>query len=335
VKLKEVGEFGFIDLINRGLIHDSAKVIKGIGDDAAVLAPSGTNRLLLTTDMMVEEVHFSFRYATYRQVGHKALAVNLSDIAAMGGRPTHGVVSLAIPSGTEVENLQELYRGMAGLAARYGVNIVGGDTVKSANQLVINLALLGEVEQERVIFRSGAQVGDYIMVTGTLGDSAAGLHLCQHPEIPLRPEMAEVLRKRHLEPQARLDAAGLLAETGLVTAMNDISDGLAGEIREICQASGVGCSLEGKDIPLSEETRALGRITGYDPLQWALYGGEDFQLVFTVKPEGPEVIQKIFATAGLGVAVIGRITSLHEGIKLDTGEGSRALESGGYDHFSL
>ncbi|MHB8170579.1 MAG: thiamine-phosphate kinase [Thermincolia bacterium] len=334
MKIKEIGEFVFIDLINQGLINHPETVIKGIGDDTAVLAPSGKNQLLFTTDMMVEGVHFSLGYATYRQVGHKALAANLSDIAAMGGKPTHAVVSLGVPAETAVEDLQELYRGMADLAARFGVNIVGGDTVKTAHQLVINVALMGEVAPGWAVYRSGAKEGDYILVTGTLGDSAAGLYLCQHQHTDSAQEMAEVLRKRHLEPEPRLDIGPLLAETGLVTAMNDISDGLAREIREICQASGVGCRLIDKKIPISEEARALSGMTGHSPVEWALNGGEDFQLVFTVNPDGLDEIEEMMRRRGLAYGIVGMITSAEQGIGLVTEQGIQPLETGGYDHFS-
>ncbi|MDA8233579.1 MAG: thiamine-phosphate kinase [Clostridia bacterium] len=334
MKIKDIGEFGFIKLINKGLINNPEAVVQGIGDDTAVLAPSGKNQLLFTTDMMVEEVHFSLRYATYRQVGHKALAVNLSDIAAMGGKPTHAVVSLGVPPERAVEDLQELYRGMADLAARFGVNIVGGDTVKTAGQLVINVALLGEVAPGRAIYRSGAEEGDYILVTGTLGDSAAGLYLFQNQDVELAQEIGDTLRKRHLEPEPRLDIGPLLAETGLVTAINDISDGLAREISEICEASGVGCRLIDKKIPISEEARVLGEITGHSPVEWALNGGEDFQLVFTVEPDGLDEIEETLRKRGVAYGIVGVITSLEQGIGLVTEKGIQPLAKGGYDHFS-
>lgn len=304
-----MGEFGLINILTEKSIFNPAQVIKGVGDDAAVIRVDGSKLMLITTDMMVEDIHFSLTNSTFEQVGGKALMVNISDIAAMGGVPTQAVISLAVPAHLQIENLINLYHGLTTVAEQFGVNIVGGDTVSSPQKLVINVALTGEVEENKVIYRSGARPGDVVLVTGDLGRPAAGLLLFNKPEARgfLDQAGVEMLQKAHTSPQARLKESQLLGSMGSLTALNDISDGLASEINEICQASGVGCRLWLDKIPVSPWVAQLARGVGHDPFDWALFGGEDFELVFTASPARVKDILTIGEQEGFPVQVIGEI----------------------------
>lgn len=334
MKLGDLGEFGLIDRLSRDLINRPGEVVQGIGDDAAVLNLEGPWWLLFTTDMLVEGVHFSLDYATPAQVGIKTVAVNVSDIAAMGGWPAHGVVSLGLPTRLSVEEVEELYQGIRQAAGEYNLNIVGGDTVLSPERLVINLALLGFVEKGRAVYRSGARVGDLIYVTGGLGKSAAGLYLCQHPDLTIDPGMAAFLKRAHLEPRARLRAGRILSRAG-VTAMDDVSDGLAAELREICRASGVGCRVRAEGIPVDYRVRRVAALANHDPLDWAFSGGEDFELVFTVPPDLARGVEEKLAAAGEECRCIGEVIPAEKGMVLELAGGRCVpLEARGYDHFA-
>lgn len=334
MKLTEIGEFGLIERVTKDLTVSRNRVLKGIGDDTAVLRADGDKLLLMTTDMLVEGVHFSFAYARPKEVGKKALVVNISDIAAMGGQPTHATVALGIPDGFAVKDVEALYDGLRYACNMYRVNIVGGDTVKSPERLVINVSLLGEVEAFRVIYRSGARPGDVIAVTGPLGGSAAGLFALQQPDGEYPREVVKTLRSRHLSPAARVKEGRILSGSGAVTAMNDISDGLASEVTEICRASAVGCLLRAADVPLEKAAEKLAGISGQEPLHWALYGGEDYELVFTVRPDRVAELQDIMKKWGYSINVCGEITGADEGCRILMPSGETApLTPGGYNHF--
>lgn len=334
MNISELGEFGLIDLLSRKIVNfKSRHVIRGIGDDTAVLRAGEGRWLLFTTDMLVEDVHFSLAYFTMRQVGIKSVAVNVSDIAAMGGVPTCAVISLAVPLRLTAGDLEDLYEGIAESAGIYGIDIVGGDTVKSPERLIINVALLCEVEFGKAVYRSGAKPGDAVYVTGTLGKSAAGLYACQHPQLPFSEKVLDFVRLAHLEPRARVEAGRLLGNAG-VSAMNDISDGLASEVREICLASGCGCVIWAECIPVAPEVREVAESAGVDPLDWALYGGEDFELVFTLPPVRAGEVEKMLAGAGVDCCRVGEITESGKDISIVyPGRGEVSLKAGGYDHF--
>ncbi|MCG9968134.1 thiamine-phosphate kinase [Pelotomaculum terephthalicicum JT] len=332
MNLAQLGEFGLIDLLTRDFSYGTG-VVKGVGDDTAVLEADGDKWLLFTTDMMVEEIHFSLNYCTLSQVGWKLLAVNVSDIAAMGGRPTHAVISAAIPARLKPEEIIDLYQGLKGAAGEYGVNLVGGDTVSSQERLVLNVALLGEVEAGRAVYRDGARPGDSVYVTGTLGASAAGLYLFQNPELPCSPQSADYCRQAHAVPRPRLEAGSFLAGCG-VTAMNDISDGLASEMHEICKSSGVGCLIRETSIPVDSRVREAAACAGLDPVNWALFGGEDFELVFTVSADVKEKMKRAAGAAGIKVYQVGVITGPPDVILEKAGGAVVPLQRGGYDHFS-
>jgi len=334
MKLSEIGEFGLIDRVTKNLLTSPARVLKGVGDDTAVLRTGGEKLLLMTTDMMVEGVHFSFEFARPKEVGKKSMVVNISDIAAMGGLPTHATVAIGIPPGFSVKKVEAIYAGLKEACSAYRVNIVGGDTVKSPERLVINVTLLGEVEAFRVTYRSGARPGDIIAVTGPLGGSAAGLHALLNPEREGPKNVLKGLRGRHLNPTARVREGRVLSASGAVTAMNDISDGLASEVNEICQASGTGCLLRGAGIPVDSAARELAEKCGLDPLDWALCGGEDYELVFTVKPDRLAGLKARMEEQGYPVYVCGEITSPDEGRLLQLPDGGYLpLTPQGYSHF--
>ena len=332
MKIRDLGEFGLIDLLSRRIPAPSARVLKGIGDDTAVLKPDQGKLILMTTDMLVEDIHFSLLYTPFRSVGWKALAVNVSDIAAMGGLPTAATVSIGIPPRLAAGDAEEIYLGLGECAEEYGVDIVGGDTVKSPDRLVINITLLGEADPDRVVYRSGARPGDLIMVTGPLGASAAGLYALNN-KIAAGEGLVRDPIQAHLFPRARIREGRALAQSGYVTSINDISDGLASEILEICRASGAGCKLDAEAVPYTVGIANMSRRAGVTPLRWALYGGEDFELVFTVKPGGADAVRAVLKEIGSSPVTVGMIVNSDQGCVLIENGRKTELVAGGYDHF--
>jgi thiamine-monophosphate kinase len=307
--------------------------VQGIGDDAAITTHAEGVQLV-TTDLLIERVHFIRGTISPYQLGYKALAVNLSDIAAMGGTPHDAYVSIAVPSDVPVEELDAIYDGMKDLARASDVNLLGGDTTGSKQDLCINIVVIGSARQDQVLLRSGARVGDRIVVTGTLGDSAGGLAvLLSEPEIPA--EVAATLLRAHYEPEMYLEEAGLFAVSGVVHAAIDLSDGLASDLRHVCQRSGVGAVVDMAAIPLSDELHALCGITGADPIRLALAGGEDYRLLVTVDPGGLDELRRGVARAtGRELYDVGTIVS-EPGIRLQAPDGSLSEMSGsGWDHFT-
>ena len=333
-KLKDLGEFNFIDRITPGCdTGDPAHVIQGIGDDAAITRPSDGVQLV-TTDLLVERVHFLRGTISPYQLGYKALAVNLSDIAAMGGTPHEAFVSIAVPSDVPVEELDAIYDGMKELARASHVNLLGGDTTGSRQDLCINIVVIGSAREDQVLLRSGARVGDRIVVTGTLGDSAGGLTvLLSDPEIPA--DVALALLRAHYEPDMYLEEARLFAASGVVHAAIDLSDGLASDLRHVCRRSGVGAVVEADAIPVSDELRALCGATGDDPIRLALTGGEDYRLLVTVDPAGLDELGRAVAVAtGRELHDVGEIVA-DGGIHLRAADGSLSpLAASGWDHFT-
>ncbi|HMM19988.1 MAG TPA: thiamine-phosphate kinase [Selenomonadales bacterium] len=328
MQLKEVGEFGLIDLIREGTIVNPENIIVGIGDDAAVYLPGHRQLGLLTTDMLVETVHFDLTKTTLWQLGYRAIAVNLSDIAAMGGNPRHAVVSIGLPRQFSVEQVVELYQGMKEICHEFGVNIIGGDTVASPRGMVINVAVVGEVEPVNLLRRSGAKAGDLVVVTGTLGDSACGLDLLLRPGWE-EYEFAWPLVTAHLTPRPRVSIGRKLAGWG-ATSCDDISDGLASEAHELAKASQVGIRLYEERVPLSADLLQAADLLGKAALDYALYGGEDFELVFTIPPE----ISAELLAAELPFTVVGEVTEPAAGVVLVGRDGQAVLlEAKGYNHF--
>jgi thiamine-monophosphate kinase len=326
--IKDLGEFGLIKRISAGLASTGRPVIAGIGDDSAVLHPPMGKLQLVTTDMLVENVHFRLDIAEPFQIGWRSLAVNISDIAAMGGEPTYAFVSIGLPRETTVEFVDDLYSGMRKIAEAYSVDIVGGDTVFSP-EVIINIALLGEVEAENLVLRSGAEVGDALVVTGDLGGSEAGLAI-------LKRGLSMEGTEKHLMPVPRAREGRLLAKSGYVTSMIDISDGLASEVRHICEASGTGARLYMSKIPISGNVYQVAEHIGKTPHDLALYGGEDFELLFTCQPDKVSLLaEDILKHCGTPLATVGRIVETSHSMTVEDASGGIApLEPRGYDHFA-
>jgi thiamine-monophosphate kinase len=334
--ISELGEFGVIERIARFLPGQAADVVVGVGDDVAVLRTSAEQVLLATCDIQVENVHFLLSASTPYQLGRKTIAINVSDIAAMGGQPIWALVSLALPPDTDVVLVDELYRGMLDQLQAAGAAIVGGNLSKIDGPMVIDLFLLGQCAANRFVCRSGARSGDALLVTGTLGDSRAGLELLQRPDLSVAKEAREQLLAAHLTPQPRLAEGQFLARSGLVHAMLDVSDGALSDLRHICEASNVGAEVFLADLPISVACREVARALQRDTSDWALAGGEDYQLMFTVAFHDVERIrQELEKQTGTCARVIGRMLPAEQGILLQHPNGSRRRPEGavGWDHF--
>ena len=331
--LKKLGEFGFIDKLRESLKSNNPSVKLGLGDDAAIFKPTPGQELVFTTDMLVEKKHFDFKFITPWQLGAKTMAVNLSDCAAMGAKPTVAVVSLGVPKDFPVASLEAFYDGMKSWGESFGAQIVGGDTVGS-DQFVVNIALIGEVESGRALRRSGAKAGDALFVTGTLGDSAAGLHALQNPAAKGK-ETAPLLIQRHLTPVPRFNTGRVLSTKKLASSAIDISDGLSSEIHHLCEESGVGAEIHEEAIPFSASLIHYCDENQLDPLKFALHGGEDYELLFTVPlAKISEVVRTLAGETGVAVKAIGRMVPKAKGITFITRKGQMVpLESKGFDHF--
>ena len=329
MKVSEIGEFGLIERLRQHLQEPDPRVVVGMGDDVAVLEGPGEMLLLATCDIQVEGVHFLPRLITPYQLGRKALAINLSDIAAMGGIPDFALISLAFPSDTEVKFMDELYRGLKDEADEAGAKIVGGNMARLPERLAIDVFLLGRVERGKALLRSGARPGDLIVVTGHLGDSAAGLSLLLKE---VREDRFAPLYKAHLTPKARLREGRILALKGLATAAIDVSDGLAQDLGHICDESKVGVRIWAERIPLSPQAREAAALLGENPLKWALAGGEDYQLLFTTPPKRADDISE--ALSPTKVSIIGEVVGQSQGRVIIFPDGTeRELKPEGWDHF--
>ena len=339
-----VGECGETELIRRlqGLLYEPADgepsgVVLGPGDDAAVLKVNPSSLLVSSCDMLIEGRHFDLAYTTPRDLGYKALAVNISDVAAMGGNPRWAMVSLALSPETPLQFWEEFYRGMISLAREAGVALVGGDTT-SSSITIVDVSIMGEADGEELCYRSSASPGDLLAVTGVLGSSAAGLYWLQNspsPELPERKEI-EPLLCSHLRPRPRYLEASQLRRVP-VKAMIDLSDGLAAGVSGICSASRVGARVELSRLPCLEETGLLARSTGKSLEEWMLYGGEDYELLFTVAPEvNVSYLQDTVAgKTGAQVSIIGEIVDADRGAVLVTGDGEESplQPERSYNHF--
>jgi len=330
MRVRSIGEFGLIERIKKWVTPDDSSVVVGIGDDAAVVEDRPDLYRLITTDAFVEGVHFRREFATPWQIGWKAMAANLSDIAAIGGEPRWAVVSVAFSETISVEEVEELYRGMNAVCSPFGCSIVGGDTSFSPDRMLISIAVIGEVEKERLTLRNGAKIGDAICVTGELGGSEAGLQVLKEKG----PTDEDVVR-RHLEPRPRLREARTMGEVGRIHAMIDISDGLSSEIHHICRESRVGARLFAAKIPICPGAREIARKVGRSPMDYALGGGEDFELLFTLCPgEVERVRSHLLNNIRTPVAVIGEIVELRKGVVLVGEDGrEREMPQSGYQHF--
>jgi thiamine-monophosphate kinase len=331
--LKEIGEFGFIKRVRRGCLTRPQDVIRGIGDDAAAFRTDGRLIALITTDMLVERVHFLRGSISGRDLGHKSLAVNLSDIAAMGGTAREAFVAIAVPDDCPLPYLEELFEGMKGLAEVYAVNILGGDTTRSASDLVITVTVFGVVPESELLARDAARPGDVIFSTGFLGDSRAGLHLILEETPADTPALAALLAA-HRHPSPHLSEGRFLAGRAGVHAAIDVSDGLSSDIGHIAEQSRVGARLFAERIPVSDHLKAYGLRFGRSPLDYALAGGEDYTLIVTAAAEAAEGVAREFETRfGRTLHAIGTITA-GPGIELvEPGGRITPLAPTGWDHF--
>lgn len=319
-------EFAFIDKISsREGIPES--VIEGIGDDAAIIRPTSGLDTVVCKDTMVEGVHFKRETMTPFHIGHKALAANISDIAAMGGIPKFYLVSIAIPSNWEEDELLEIYRGMSQLAGKYGVTLIGGDTVSIDGPLVVTVTVLGEIEQGKAMKRKFAKPGDLVFITGNVGDSAAGLHILLSDNTSTNK--FHTLIKRHQMPIPQVEAGRILNCMNRVSA-NDISDGVASEAMEIAKASKVDILIEEECIPISNEIRSFGKEQA---IEWALYGGEDYELIGTVSPNDWEGLIVEFEEKNISITCIGKVVSGTGKVYLNKNDEMIELEKAGYNHF--
>jgi thiamine-monophosphate kinase len=317
-------------------------VLKGIGDDAAVIKLRNNDCLVWTTDLLAEGVHFDLAYTPLRHLGYKAIAVNVSDIFAMNARPTAALCSVAVSNRFAAEALQELYAGMAAACDEYGIDLVGGDTSSSPTGMFLNITVIGFGHEDELVYRTGARPGDVLCVTGDLGAAFAGLQILQrekqvyleNPE--LQPDLTEhaYVVERQLKPEARADMFDVWAQRGVrPTSLIDVSDGLASECFHLAQQSRVLVHLEQDKLPLDPRTHAVAKAFGQQFTHYALYGGEDYELLFTVRPEDHERLAD-----HPNITAIGSILALPEGqppkVAITLADGSiQEVNPLGYNHF--
>ena len=312
--------------------ESSDELFVGIGDDAAVLNLAGSE-FCVTTDLMVEGVHFDMSYTSPQDLGFKAMAANLSDLAAMGALPRWGFLSLGLPPRPQQRLVESIFEGVMEMCRQYDLILAGGDTVR-APQLLINLCLVGALEKSEPVLRSGARPGDAVCVTGVLGSAAAGLAWLGSGGAR-DDEQAAWAVEAHLRPEPRVSAGRVLAQSGRVHAMMDLSDGLATDLARLCQASQVGAQVEEERLPLAGEAAALAEKIGADALEWALSGGEDFELLFTCAPGDVELLAELVADGqpGFGISQVGEINQ-GRGVHLRWVDGSeQEITFMGFDHF--
>ena len=331
--LKDIGEFGFIKKISRGCLIRPDHVIKSIGDDAAAFTIEPDLVSLITTDLLVERIHFIRNSISGFDLGYKSLAVNLSDIAAMGGNAREAFISIAIPQNCPLEYLEALYDGMKSLAARFNVNILGGDTTRSKDDLIINITVHGTVDHAQMLCRDAARPGDIIVSSGYLGDSRAGLHLILN-NIPTDTEDLQALSRAHVLPEPHLHEGRFLASQPGTHAGIDTSDGLSSDLAHITGESQVGATLYSDKIPVSESLLKFCSRYDFDPVEYALSGGEDYTLLCTIAPESAnETAAKFQAEFKKPLFLIGEINdSNHLEIIYPDGS-SKPITPTGWNHF--
>ncbi|MCL5257540.1 MAG: thiamine-phosphate kinase [Chloroflexi bacterium] len=332
-----IGEFGLIERI-AGIISknpDPEGVVVGIGDDAAALEFPPQSLVLATTDIMIENVHFQLGAQTPRDLGRRVMVINVSDIAAMGGLPRYALLSLGLTPDIPVSFIEEFYAGVGVEAKLFGFGVVGGNIARSPERLILDVTMLGMVEPARVVRRSGARPGDQIMVTGNLGSSAAGLAIIlDHLHDRLPHEVVQYLKAAHNLPRPRVAEGRLLAESGCCTAMIDISDGLASDLNHICEQSQVGAVIFESALPIADATRALAGAVQKPVSEYALFGGEEYELLFTVRPGCAESLALALRGAtGILATTIGEVLPAELGMRVEREDGHRFdLPPRGFDH---
>lgn len=317
--LSELGEFALIDHLTGGLTKKNENTLLGVGDDAAVIR-TGNDVMVVTTDLLVEGIHFDVSYAPLKHLGYKAVVANISDVCAMNAKPEQITVSLAISSKYTLEAVEELYKGIRLAADHYGVDIVGGDTTSSVVGLLISITALGRTSADKVVYRKGAQVNDILVVSGDLGGAFMGLQVLEREKEVFKstpgvqPDLQgnDYILERQLKPEARTDVIQFFEKVGVVpTSMIDISDGLASEVLHLCKHSGVGCDVYEEKIPIDPTTYQRARDFNLDPTTCTMNGGEDYELLFTIAQKDWDKIK-----SDPNLTVIGHITDRESGAQL-------------------
>ncbi len=339
-----IHEFDLIRALHRRHGRRTPSVIRGIGDDAAIVASRAGEWTALTTDLLAEGVHFDLRTATMADIGFRAAAANLSDIAAMGATPQYLLVALAIPPTSSGHDVHRLYRGLMAACRPHRVRLIGGDTSASSSGWFISLTLIGTLPLRKALFRNGARIGDRLFVTGTIGDALAGLTLLNEltaggkrrsRPARLSTRHRRFLIKRHLRPTARIAEGRWLCAHRFATSAIDISDGLSGDLRHICEESHVGAELDLGALPLSPACRAFAAAQKVDPIDLALTGGEDYELLFTVSPRQRRRLEQSAIERGFSLTCIGTIQPFHFGVRTVSPDGKhRRLANTSYEHFT-
>jgi thiamine-monophosphate kinase len=326
------GEHALIARITARLTQPSWVVV-GPGDDAAAIEPVRGALDVLTTDALVDGVHVDRRFTPPDAIGHRALAVNLSDLASMGARPRAALLSLALPPSLELTDFDAMVDGLVSLASRHGVAVVGGNITSTPGPLMIDVTATGSVPRRKVLTRSGARPGDVVYVTGSLGDAAAGLLRLRAGEGPSAGHGWGVQTGRYLRPDPRVRAGMLLSSNRAATSCIDLSDGLADGVRQICRASSVGLTLDAASLPIADELKAWAGRHGRDPLDLALSGGDDFELLFTARPRAAGRLRAVRRQIGdLPITRIGVVTRGRDVLIADAHGGLRDVPEG-YEHF--
>jgi len=338
-RVDKLGEFGLIKKLTEKIVLKQPSTIKGVGDDAAVIEPEKDQVILFSTDMLAEGVHFDLTYTPLRHLGYKAVSVNVSDICAMNGVPTQITVSIGISNQFSVEALEELYKGMRYACEEYGVDLVGGDTISSHSGMVISISILGKAKKEEVTYRNTANVGDIVCISGDLGAAYSGLLVLNRgkkifasdPEA--RPDLTgyDYVLKRQLMPQARVDIVGLFKTHNIIpTAMIDISDGLSSEVHHLCEDAKIGCIIDEERVPIHENVKKVAGEFQQLPISYALNGGEDYELLFTLSKKDFEKLKDSDK-----ITRIGEIVTPAQGISLRDKTGKmHSLTAKGWDSFA-
>jgi thiamine-monophosphate kinase len=336
--VNELGEFGLIDRLTKNVDQKVDSTEFGIGDDAAVITVSDDTSLLVSTDMLIEGVHFNLMYMPLKHLGYKAVAVNVSDICAMNGVAEQITVSIAVSSRFPIEALEELYDGINTACQMYNVDLIGGDTTTSLTGLTISITAIGRAKKKEISYRSGANEFDLLVVTGDLGAAFVGLQVLErekevfkaNPNIQPDLDGHDYIMERQLKPEARIDVIRFLKELNVVpSAMIDISDGLASEIMHLCKASNVGCRVYDEKLPIDGKTSMTAIEFNLDPVTCALNGGEDYELLFTVKQDDFAKIK-----GNPHMTVIGHVTDQTDGMYyVDKNGAVIELRAQGWDHF--
>jgi thiamine-monophosphate kinase len=336
ISVDEFGEFSLIERITRILpkINDP-NLLVDIGDDTAVIKIDEQRALLVTCDIQLEGQHFRLDYMTPYQVGRRAMAVNLSDIAAMGGNPRYALVSLGLPKTFSVVDYDSLFAGMRDELYSHQAVIIGGNLAQSADKLLIDITLLGEVNLPHYIARDGARVGDRVFVSGILGASGVGFQVLQKYGKSY-PKKFQSQVDAHIVPRPRVELGKRLAKIDHITAMIDISDGLAGDLYHICERSGVGAEIYEKQLPLADNIQEISQLTAKPVLDIALHSGEDYELIFTVSPRTSlESIEVVSKSLSISLTEIGKIVPSSQGYYLQNRKGNKTpLQPRGWDHFA-